>query len=54
MSQLFDPASPGRDDPQGGPGPADVATGRAGPGGLRGQPLAARMRPTSFEHFHGH
>ncbi len=47
MSQLFDPAGAPRDDEGGGRGPA------TGPG-RRGQPLAARVRPTDFADFHGH
>ena len=49
MSQLFDPVTGGQAD-----------HGRGGDGGgqsprtLAGQPLAARMRPTTFDQFFGH
>ncbi len=49
MSQLFDPAAAADDGSAGGGGQRAGATGS-----LRGQPLAARMRPTSFEQFSGH
>ena len=57
MSQLFDPEQAGAPDVPAGPGRGGgTGAGRVGAGGgvLRGQPLAARLRPTSFDQFFGH
>ncbi len=56
MSQLFDPAPGAEASSSGddGPGPAGRAVGGSSSGGRRGQPLAARVRPTDFADFHGH
>jgi len=53
VSQLFDPA-PGAEGSSSGGVEPDSAGRPAAATGRRGQPLAARVRPTDFADFHGH